>query len=648
MSRSTWASTNSHAPTGDAAGGAGQPGLQKRVHELWAAASSAKKCLKILLAAGLLALFAVPASAHAAAGKSATHHHVTRHRVVVLAYGAGYARPDGRVRSLQRQLARAVMRFQAAHHLIVDGIAGPLTLGMLRHPGIVLYPGTGNGTSQGSIQVRRLQQRLRQAGFSPGPIDGRYGPKTEHAVARFQRAHGLAVDGIAGPITVSQINHNQTTTTNNNQTHNNHNETNNNKHNRKPTSGQHARATKPSGHPAGRRVGSQGRHTGAGAKGTQARHTTAGPTAPPQPSGTPKPTRQAPGSAQHGSNPGTSSSKSPVSLWLIDLLVALVLLSGIAAVWLVRRRQRHAAQINPNRKQAADQRSAQPQRTVQGNGRELVERPDRTQQPVGTAHQQERSTPEPGIDPQRSDTGDRLVADRPSKSNGQTWVSGTRASLGDPDGQGAEQAPGVNVRVGAPDQPTDAHGMFGQGERLEQHGDVSGAIVAYGHADRLGHGPAAANLGLLLEQEGDLKAAGAAYTRADDRGDARGAFNLAVLTEEQGQLEEARIAYKRADDRGHAAAATNLGVFLEQQGDLRAAEACYRRADQRGDAPGAFNLAVLLEEKGDRLGALNAYRRASHRGNPQITELARAAMLDLKQQPQHRATAKKGGERNGH
>lgn len=45
---------------------------------------------------------------------------------------------------------------------------------------------------------KTLQQALKDAGFDPGPIDGIIGKRTIRA---FQRSRGLAVDGIAGPIT---------------------------------------------------------------------------------------------------------------------------------------------------------------------------------------------------------------------------------------------------------------------------------------------------------------------------------------------------------------------------------------------------------------------------------------------------------------
>jgi flagellum-specific peptidoglycan hydrolase FlgJ len=49
--------------------------------------------------------------------------------------------------------------------------------------------------------VKLLQERLKAAGFDPGPIDGEFGPKTDAAVRAFQQARGLEVDGVVGPQT---------------------------------------------------------------------------------------------------------------------------------------------------------------------------------------------------------------------------------------------------------------------------------------------------------------------------------------------------------------------------------------------------------------------------------------------------------------
>jgi N-acetylmuramoyl-L-alanine amidase len=58
--------------------------------------------------------------------------------------------------------------------------------------------------SRGS-EVSRLQYTLNNKGFSPGPIDGIYGPRTRWAVINFQKACKITVDGIAGKQTQAYL-----------------------------------------------------------------------------------------------------------------------------------------------------------------------------------------------------------------------------------------------------------------------------------------------------------------------------------------------------------------------------------------------------------------------------------------------------------
>jgi hypothetical protein len=47
----------------------------------------------------------------------------------------------------------------------------------------------------GEAHVRAAQQALKERGFDPGPIDGKYGPRTGTAVTAFQRQENLTVTG---------------------------------------------------------------------------------------------------------------------------------------------------------------------------------------------------------------------------------------------------------------------------------------------------------------------------------------------------------------------------------------------------------------------------------------------------------------------
>src|SRR3954452_560928 len=127
-----------------------------------------------------------------------------------LGRGAGYAVPGGSqaVRALQRPLRlagqrpgafdgrfgprteAAVIGFQRSAGIAVDGVAGPNTRATLVRATGLLAAGAGYGERGGSALVRRLQRRLRRAGQRPGPVDGRFGPRTQAAVTRLQARTG--------------------------------------------------------------------------------------------------------------------------------------------------------------------------------------------------------------------------------------------------------------------------------------------------------------------------------------------------------------------------------------------------------------------------------------------------------------------------
>lgn len=104
---------------------------------------------------------------------------------------------------------KAVRLFQSINGLAVDGIVGPNTWYKLMNSPIK-YPGTINNTGvlklgDSGDAVTKLQSNLASLGFSPGTIDGIFGPNTEAAVRGFQSAYGITIDGIAGPQTLKAI-----------------------------------------------------------------------------------------------------------------------------------------------------------------------------------------------------------------------------------------------------------------------------------------------------------------------------------------------------------------------------------------------------------------------------------------------------------
>lgn len=90
---------------------------------------------------------------------------------------------------------------------------------LLKDPGNVEYAGSikqlvNNGGPYTELHVgskgpavKEMQQKLKEAGFDPGPIDGAFGAKTKAAVEAYQKANGLKVDAIAGPETLGELNH---------------------------------------------------------------------------------------------------------------------------------------------------------------------------------------------------------------------------------------------------------------------------------------------------------------------------------------------------------------------------------------------------------------------------------------------------------
>ena len=106
------------------------------------------------------------------------------------------------------QVDAAVRHFQQQRGLTADGAVGPETYRHLnearwRLGDRVLSHVVSN--LQVGDDVAQLQQRLLDMGFTPGRVDGIFGPDTAQALSEFQRNMGLQPDGTLGPTTFTVL-----------------------------------------------------------------------------------------------------------------------------------------------------------------------------------------------------------------------------------------------------------------------------------------------------------------------------------------------------------------------------------------------------------------------------------------------------------
>jgi len=113
-----------------------------------------------------------------------------------------------------RATTTAVNAFQTRMGLRADGIVGSTTMAALESIGDAATPSADQAEETGTVDavgilrkgsrgesVRRAQHLLAGRGYSPGRIDGIFGPRTELAVLAFQEDATLRLDGLIGPTT---------------------------------------------------------------------------------------------------------------------------------------------------------------------------------------------------------------------------------------------------------------------------------------------------------------------------------------------------------------------------------------------------------------------------------------------------------------
>ncbi|MGC7871720.1 spore cortex-lytic enzyme [Desulfosporosinus sp. SYSU MS00001] len=95
-----------------------------------------------------------------------------------------------------------ILRFRSRWIVLIVGVILSITL-----TGIA-YGALGDrllGRGSSGPEVQEMQKRLAQLGYVVGPIDGKFGSKTEAAIRNFQKDHGIKVDGLAGTKTISEL-----------------------------------------------------------------------------------------------------------------------------------------------------------------------------------------------------------------------------------------------------------------------------------------------------------------------------------------------------------------------------------------------------------------------------------------------------------
>ncbi len=93
----------------------------------------------------------------------------------------------------------AVIKFQKANNLQVDGVVGPLSWACLFYPR--LYRNQKSMSPKLQDAIKELQTILNEEGFFKKEPDGYFSRETERGVKRFQRTYGLKDDGVVGAAT---------------------------------------------------------------------------------------------------------------------------------------------------------------------------------------------------------------------------------------------------------------------------------------------------------------------------------------------------------------------------------------------------------------------------------------------------------------
>jgi peptidoglycan hydrolase-like protein with peptidoglycan-binding domain len=149
----------------------------------------------VAICAASLAAFAFAAAAHA------SNPQIAGLQVALRAYGL-YSGPIDAIAG--PQTVRATRAFQRRAGLTTDGRAGPATRRALGPLGRPLFGRRTLHSGMFGWDVSVMQFLLARRGVLV-PVDGYFDGATRRALRRYQRARRLAVDGVAGPHTLTAL-----------------------------------------------------------------------------------------------------------------------------------------------------------------------------------------------------------------------------------------------------------------------------------------------------------------------------------------------------------------------------------------------------------------------------------------------------------
>ena len=147
------------------------------------------------------AAFCLALAGHAAAAPSAR---IAALQVALRSHGLYSGAVDGVNGPLTRS---ALLTFQRNHRVRATGKLGMATRCKLGRLGTPLLGQRVLSRGRVGWDVTSLEFRLRPYGLAAKRVDGRFDAATAAALRRFQRAHGLGADGIAGTRTFRALAH---------------------------------------------------------------------------------------------------------------------------------------------------------------------------------------------------------------------------------------------------------------------------------------------------------------------------------------------------------------------------------------------------------------------------------------------------------